>query len=187
MLDEPTTNLDATTEAGILDLLEAIKSRGRTAMIYISHNLGVIARIADRVAVMYAGGFVETGAARAIFHAPSHPYTQALLACLPRPGITKRQASLQSGPVVAATARRLDGGCHFAIVATHRTAACEIVARSGRRIGGRTRCAAGMRAPSRRRHCGATSRRRWCSRAAISCSTSRGLDKSFPGGSGARS
>ena len=90
VLDEPTTNLDATTEAGILDLLEAIKARGRTAMIYISHNLGVIARIADRVAVMYAGEIVETGDARAIFRTARHPYTQALLACLPRPGITKR-------------------------------------------------------------------------------------------------
>jgi peptide/nickel transport system ATP-binding protein len=95
ILDEPTTNLDATTEAVILDLLEEIKGRVHTAMVYISHNLGVIARIATRVAVMYAGEFVECGPVADIFHAPSHPYTRALLSCLPRPGVTKRCASLQ--------------------------------------------------------------------------------------------
>jgi peptide/nickel transport system ATP-binding protein len=95
ILDEPTTNLDATTEAVILDLLEEIKGRVHTAMVYISHNLGVIARIADRVAVMYAGEFVECGPVADIFHAPSHPYTRALLSCLPRPGLTKRRATLQ--------------------------------------------------------------------------------------------
>ena len=184
VLDEPTTNLDATTEAGILDLLEAIKSRGRTAMIYISHNLGIIARIADRVAVMYAGGFVETGAARSIFHAPSHPYTQALLACLPRPGITKRRAALPSGPVAAATAQRLDGGCHYRDRCRHRTAACEI-------------------APIWSDVGAAHSVRCWQARAITAEELRRdepatlvqpgsdvvldiaGLDKSFPGGSGA--
>ena len=95
ILDEPTTNLDATTEAVILDLLEEIKGRVHTAMVYISHNLGVIARIATRVAVMYAGEFVESGPVADIFHAPSHPYTRALLSSLPRPGVTKRRASLQ--------------------------------------------------------------------------------------------
>src|SRR5262249_30672617 len=98
----------------------------RTAMIYISHNLGVIARIADRIAVMYAGAFVETGAARAIFHSASHPYTQALLACLPRAGITKRQASLLSGSTATATARLLDGGCNYRDRCRHRTAICEV-------------------------------------------------------------
>ncbi|MEP6657559.1 MAG: ABC transporter ATP-binding protein, partial [Betaproteobacteria bacterium] len=95
ILDEPTTNLDATTEAVILDLLDEIKGRTHTAMVYISHNLGVIARIATRVAVMYAGEFVESGPVSDIFHAPSHPYTRALLSCLPRAGVTKRRASLQ--------------------------------------------------------------------------------------------
>ena len=95
ILDEPTTNLDATTEAVILDLLEEIKQRVHTAMVYISHNLGVIARIATRVAVMYAGEFVESGPVADMFRAPSHPYTRALLSCLPRPGIAKRRASLQ--------------------------------------------------------------------------------------------
>jgi len=95
ILDEPTTNLDATTEAVILDLLREIQARTHTAMVYISHNLGVIARVATRVAVMYAGEFVETGPVADIFRAPAHPYTRALLSCLPRPGLTKRRASLQ--------------------------------------------------------------------------------------------
>ena len=111
ILDEPTTNLDATTEAGILDLLESRKAGGQMAMIYISHNLGVIARIADRVAVMYGGEVVETGAVRPLFRAPMHPYTAALLACLPRPGLSKRQTTLQPGP--AATAPPPEEGCRF--------------------------------------------------------------------------
>ncbi|MEO8302908.1 MAG: ABC transporter ATP-binding protein [Betaproteobacteria bacterium] len=95
ILDEPTTNLDATTEAVILDLLGEIKARTHTAMVYISHNLGVIARVATRVAVMYAGEFVEYGRVDDIFRSPAHPYTRALLACRPRAGQTKRDASLQ--------------------------------------------------------------------------------------------
>jgi peptide/nickel transport system ATP-binding protein len=126
VLDEPTTNLDATTEAGILDLLETIKAGGRMAMIYISHNLGVIARIADRVAVMYAGEIVETGAARAIFRSARHPYTQALLACLPRPGLTKRQIALQSVPGVAAASWQDGDGCRFRNRCPGGSAACEV-------------------------------------------------------------
>ncbi len=95
ILDEPTTNLDATTEAVILDLLDEIQGRTHMAMVYISHNLGVIARIATRVAVMYAGEFVECGSVADIFAAPSHPYTRALLSCLPRAGVTKRRSTLQ--------------------------------------------------------------------------------------------
>lgn len=96
ILDEPTTSLDATTEAVILDLLEEIKGRVRAAMIYISHNLGVVARIATRVAVMYAGEFVEVGPVGAMFRTPSHHYTRALLDCLPRPQTTKRLQRLRS-------------------------------------------------------------------------------------------
>jgi peptide/nickel transport system ATP-binding protein len=183
VLDEPTTNLDATTEAGILDLLETIKARARTAMIYISHNLGVIARIADRVAVMYAGAFVETGAARSIFHAPSHPYTQALLACLPRPGITKRQASLQSGPVAAGTAERLDGGCHYRDRCRHRTAACEVTPIwSGVADAHSVRCWHAQAIPKAElRHDQPSTSAHPGSALVLDIS---GLGKSFPGGSG---
>ena len=126
ILDEPTTNLDATTEAVILDLLEEIRGRLGAAMIYISHNLRVIARIATRVAVMYAGELVESGPVDGILRAPAHPYTRALLACLPRSGMTKRTASLQwiEGELPA---QHLRGqGCIFYSRCSARTERCQI-------------------------------------------------------------
>jgi peptide/nickel transport system ATP-binding protein len=84
ILDEPTTGLDVTTEARILDLVESLRQRSRAAILYISHNLGVIHRLCDDVAVMYAGEVVEQGPARPLFARPRHPYTLALLECLPR-------------------------------------------------------------------------------------------------------
>jgi peptide/nickel transport system ATP-binding protein len=84
ILDEPTTGLDVTTEARILDLVESLRERTRAAILYITHNLGVIARLCDEVAVMYAGEVVEHGTVRAVFARPCHPYTVALLDCLPR-------------------------------------------------------------------------------------------------------
>jgi peptide/nickel transport system ATP-binding protein len=84
VLDEPTTGLDVTTEARILDLVESLRQRSHGAILYISHNLGVIRRLCDEVAVMYAGQVVEHGPAGDIFDRPRHPYTVALLDCLPR-------------------------------------------------------------------------------------------------------
>jgi peptide/nickel transport system ATP-binding protein len=84
VLDEPTTGLDVTTEARILDLVESLRTRSRAAILYISHNLAVILRLCDRVAVMYAGEVVEEGPAARVFARPRHPYTVALLDCLPR-------------------------------------------------------------------------------------------------------
>jgi peptide/nickel transport system ATP-binding protein len=84
VLDEPTTGLDVTTEARILDLVESLRKRSDAAILYISHNLGVIHRLCDEVAVMYAGEVVERGPARRLFARPRHPYTLALLDCLPR-------------------------------------------------------------------------------------------------------
>lgn len=83
LADEPTTALDVTIQAEILDLL-AEQSEGGTAIVLVTHDLGVVARLCDRVAVMYAGRVVEEGLTRAVFHAPRHPYTQGLLAALPR-------------------------------------------------------------------------------------------------------
>jgi len=82
--DEPTTALDVTVQAQILDLLKALTQKDQTAMILITHDLGVVARYADRVAVMYGGRIVEQGSARDIFEQPRHPYTQGLLASIPR-------------------------------------------------------------------------------------------------------
>ena len=84
VLDEPTTGLDVTTEARILDLVESLRERSHAAILYISHNLAVIRRLCDLVAVMYAGQVVEQGPASRVFAQPRHPYTVALLDCLPR-------------------------------------------------------------------------------------------------------
>jgi peptide/nickel transport system ATP-binding protein len=81
--DEPTTALDVTIQAEILDLLREMKSTYKLSLLLITHDLGVVAETADRVAVMYAGRIVETGPVRAIFSHPSHPYTRGLLASIP--------------------------------------------------------------------------------------------------------
>jgi len=82
--DEPTTALDVTVQAQILDLLKELTHKANTSMILITHDMGVVARYADRVAVMYGGRIVEKGPAREIFNRPCHPYTQGLLASIPR-------------------------------------------------------------------------------------------------------
>ena len=89
-MDEPTTALDVTVEAAVLDLIAELRRELDTAILYISHNLGVIARVSDRVGVMYAGEMVEEADVAALFLAPRHPYTRGLLRCVParrrRPG-----------------------------------------------------------------------------------------------------
>ena len=81
--DEPTTALDVTIQAQILDLLADLRREGGMSLIFITHNLGIVSEIADRVVVMYAGHVVEQGAVAEVFAAPLHPYTQALLAAVP--------------------------------------------------------------------------------------------------------
>jgi oligopeptide transport system ATP-binding protein len=85
--DEPTTALDVTIEAQILDLIKSLKKKHRLTTIYITHDLGVVANVADRIVVMYAGDFVEIGDAEDIFYDPRHPYTWALLSSMPTNGI----------------------------------------------------------------------------------------------------
>jgi peptide/nickel transport system ATP-binding protein len=84
VLDEPTTALDVTIEAQILDLLEDLRAAERRSLLFISHNLGVVYRLCDAVAILYAGEIVERGATREVFARPLHPYTRGLLASLPR-------------------------------------------------------------------------------------------------------
>jgi len=82
--DEPTTSLDVTIQAQYLNLLRELQRTHHLAMIFITHNLGIVAKMCDRVAVMYAGRIVESGPVRRIFDAPAHPYTEALLSSIPR-------------------------------------------------------------------------------------------------------
>ncbi|MBV2363348.1 ABC transporter ATP-binding protein [Streptomonospora nanhaiensis] len=88
--DEPTTALDVTTQAQILDLLADLQDSRGMAMLFITHDMGVVAEIADDVAVMYLGSVVEQGAVDDVFHAPRHPYTRALLESIPRMGAPRR-------------------------------------------------------------------------------------------------
>ena len=111
--DEPTTALDVTVQAQILDLLRGLKDELGSAVCLITHDLGVIAGLADRVLVMYAGRIVEEGTVRRIFYDPRHPYTQGLLAS--RPQIGRRQADeLPSIPGQPPDLQRLPPGCAFA-------------------------------------------------------------------------
>jgi len=96
VLDEPTTALDVTVEAQILDLLDRLRRQRQLGMIYITHNLGVVSRIADRVCVLYAGHVVETGGKSAVLGEPVHPYTKGLLASLPQLAVTDRAARLSA-------------------------------------------------------------------------------------------
>ncbi len=94
VLDEPTTGLDATVEAEVLDLVRTLRTESNAAVLLIAHNLGVIRTMCDRVGVMYAGKVVEEGAAAEIFDRPRHPYTVGLLRSLPRHGVRKTEQAL---------------------------------------------------------------------------------------------
>ena len=98
VLDEPTTGLDATVEAEILDLIEELRGRINAAILLITHNLGLVRRLCERVGVLYAGRVVEEGPARDIFTDPRHPYTMGLMRCVPRFGMNKTDAALQTIP-----------------------------------------------------------------------------------------
>jgi peptide/nickel transport system ATP-binding protein len=98
ILDEPTTALDATVEAEVLDLVAGLRTQTNTAVLFISHNLGVIAKMCDRVGVLYAGSMVEEGTAREVFDNPRHPYTVGMLRCIPRRGQRKDHGRLDSIP-----------------------------------------------------------------------------------------
>ncbi|WP_430510992.1 ABC transporter ATP-binding protein [Pannonibacter phragmitetus] len=110
--DEPTTALDVTTEAQILELLKQLQEELNMAIVFITHNFGVVADIADRVAVMYLGRVVETGTVDEIFYEPKHPYTQALLQSIPRLGKSHgRRLRTISGMVP--DPYNVPGGCSF--------------------------------------------------------------------------
>ncbi len=110
--DEPTTALDATIQLQYLTLLKEIQSRTRLAMLFITHDFGIVARMCDRVAVMYAGRIVESAPVRQLFRAPRHPYTEALMASVPRMDASvERLPSIDGQPPAL---HRLPAGCRFA-------------------------------------------------------------------------
>jgi peptide/nickel transport system ATP-binding protein len=114
ILDEPTTALDASVEAEVLDLIDTLRSEFDTSLLFISHNLGVIARMCDRVGVLYAGKLVEEGPASQVFADPRHPYTVGLLRCIPRRGANKSQGMLDTIPGFLPQPGRTLDGCIFA-------------------------------------------------------------------------
>jgi peptide/nickel transport system ATP-binding protein len=114
ILDEPTTALDATVEAEVLDLVAALRSEFQTSVLFISHNLAVIAKMCDRVGVLYAGELVEEGPARELFDNPRHPYTVGLLRCIPRRGQRKDSDRLDTIPGFLPTPGHSMTGCVFA-------------------------------------------------------------------------
>ena len=123
LADEPTTALDVTIQAQVLGLLADIKARHGMAMLFITHNLGVVAQIADRVAVMYAGQIVEQATVDAIFAAPAHPYTRALFGAIPRLDRAAQDLTAIPGRVPALDA--MPSGCRFAPRCPQARAGCE--------------------------------------------------------------
>jgi oligopeptide/dipeptide ABC transporter ATP-binding protein len=110
--DEPTTALDVTIQAQYLRLLKDIQRESNVGLIFVTHDLGIVARLCDRVAVMYAGRIVESGTVREIFNTPRHPYTIGLLGCLPRSG--ERREALETIPGQPPDPARPTPGCAFA-------------------------------------------------------------------------
>ena len=138
--DEPTTSLDLTIQAQYLALLRELQARHRLAMIFVTHNLGIVARMCDRVAVMYAGRIVEAGPVRQLFTAPAHPYTRALMESVPRLGARRELLTAIEGqpPDLA----KLPPGCAFAPRCASVMERCRVEAppETAVRAGHATRC-----------------------------------------------
>jgi peptide/nickel transport system ATP-binding protein len=111
IMDEPTTGLDVTIEAAILELVRELRAKFGAAVLFISHNLGTVARICDRLGVLYAGRLIETGTLGSVFRAPAHPYTRGLLAALPAAGIDHHHGRLEPIEGTLAAADRVRIGC----------------------------------------------------------------------------
>ena len=123
--DEPTTALDVTIQAQILRMIRDLQREFGTAVVFITHDLGVVSRIADRVAVMYAGQVVETADVAQLFAAPQHPYTRGLLNCIPVRGKTLPGSKLQAIPGVVPSLVGDVSGCTFRNRCTLADAVCE--------------------------------------------------------------
>ncbi|MBX6741998.1 MAG: ABC transporter ATP-binding protein [Acetobacteraceae bacterium] len=128
--DEPTTALDVTIQAQILDLMRDLKHRVGAAIILITHDLGVVAEVAERVVVMYAGRKVEEAAAGPLFRDPKHPYTQGLLGSVPKLGssLTREETRLSEIPGLVPSLKQKIQGCVFASRCSYATDLCRQVA-----------------------------------------------------------
>lgn len=122
--DEPTTALDVTIQAQILSLMADLKSRLNTAIIFITHNLGVVAQFCDRVMVMYAGRVIESGPVRDIFHRPRHPYARALLDSIPKAGNKQKGKPLATIEGIVPSLLDLPKGCRFSERCAYRQERC---------------------------------------------------------------
>ena len=120
--DEPTTALDVTIQAQVLELMKRLKEKFSTSMIMITHDLGIVAEICDRVAIMYAGEIVEIGTREQIFHRPCHPYTKGLFACIPNMLEENNKLIPIQGMMPDPT--RLPQGCRFAPRCNRKCSAC---------------------------------------------------------------
>jgi peptide/nickel transport system ATP-binding protein len=123
--DEPTTALDVTVQAQILRLLAALQRDLGLAILLITHDLGIVARVADRVSIMYAGAVVERAPTADLFRSPQHPYTQGLLTCVPVPGRMRRDRPLGSIPGVVPSIPPGFAGCAFRSRCQHADATCQ--------------------------------------------------------------
>ena len=121
--DEPTTALDVTIQAQILDLLKELKEKNNMSVVLISHDMGVMANMCDRIAVMYGGVIVECGTVDEIFYHPQHPYTKALLKSIPHPE-ESRGTVLHAIPGAPPSLQKLPKGCPFSTRCDHTCAAC---------------------------------------------------------------
>ena len=124
ILDEPTTGLDATVEAEVLDLIAKLQSEFETAVLFISHNLGVIAKMCKRVGVLYAGRLIEEGDSQTVLRDPRHPYTVGLMRCIPRGGVRKDHGRLDTIPGFLPNLGEQPPGCIFADRCGLATARC---------------------------------------------------------------
>ncbi|MEM0990467.1 MAG: ABC transporter ATP-binding protein [Pseudomonadota bacterium] len=134
--DEPTTALDVTIQAQILHLLAELQEEFDMGMILITHDLGIVARVADKVQVMYAGKTVEEGPCIDVFDNPLHPYTQGLLRCIPVPGKTRRGQRLGSVPGIVPNLVGDLRGCMFRNRCEYAGAACETMGHQATQAGG---------------------------------------------------
>jgi oligopeptide/dipeptide ABC transporter ATP-binding protein len=136
--DEPTTALDVTVQAGILRLLDRLRRENDLSVILITHDLGVMSSIADRVSIFYAGRVVETGAREAVLQRPRHPYTRALLDALPHPEASRDQPLVAIGGAPPSPGR-IPSGCAFHPRCRYARQTCAeqvppLVALNGRRL-----------------------------------------------------